>query len=793
MEQDLDELCIEAESIFNPFYFNQVSDDRFRSKVIDIIRKVVKRSGTGKIGRYNSSALRTVLFSSTTESARENPHINWIILATNYDEKRRRVSPRASSLEILLDILKDPAVVPIVFTNAIIIGLLNVCMNTMSEVKHGRGNTRTPSLTYIEDYIVQLLITRPICLTSECLGKFLCGNTKRLISRISQASSNVDGEVIFTSCGLLVAQDICNMIQRKISKDHTLSVTNINPISMITDNLMVLIRFVDDTLSELNHEEIHDSCVKCSKYYETNGNKRRKRMHTSSIHELHDEYSDDDDQKRLRSKYRCYPTQTSSGIVSLKSILAASSQNPLCETCSAKQQLTNSMTTARSIPANMSEFRPFLYNLFIGSVPKITSYSASNFEIMMRKCLRLVHQYPTSASIRLCLIIFMSHSGEKSYVRGLNVLLGYIQRSLLIKDADQTTWTKLVSHLNVYQEIVSECKVFDEPPSCWMATKPLLDLALSLDAKLVPVPLSTLLRCIGWLISKRLVTLTSAKTPNIALQFRQYSLKCSSRFGNSAFWFDDSIKDDDRKEIFIGLQRAGILSFADDSSQVDFTVRVNMCSNIQPYEVSHSSRVALSRSGLQMDSLFTNHTNVLEKIDSPKAQRQNPSRERDESLFSEPIMDYLNCDLVAYVFSYLGYKKLIHASMVCKLWKDVANENMIWKERYIRRFKPTFLYDYLPSNSSEHERDMFILKYCQYEKMDWKSLFRDKWLKERNSSKRRIGRQKLKCCTLIGCLTIVQQKKQDTLQHQLIHEKYCLKKLQVVRRLIQKRQKPSST
>jgi hypothetical protein len=195
-----------------------------------------------------------------------------------------------------------------------------------------------------------------------------------------------------------------------------------------------------------------------------------------------------------------------------------------------------------------------------------------------------------------------------------------------------------------------------------------------------------------------------------------------------------------------------------------------------------------------MDSLFTNQTAILQKLESTTPQRQNltTSRERDDALFSEPLMDYLNCDLTRYILSYLGYKKLIHASMVCKLWKDIANENMIWKEHYMRRFKPTFLYDYLTSNISEHERNVFISKYCQYERIDWKSLFRDKWLKERRSSKKTIGQQKLRCCTLIGCLTIVQQKTKESLQHQLIHETYCIKKLQVVKRLIQKRQKQSS-
>ena len=89
--EDLDELYIEAESIVNPFYFNQVSDDYFRFKVIEIVRGIVSRSERGDTGRFDSSALRTALFNST-ESACGNSFINWTVLATNYDEKCRRLS-----------------------------------------------------------------------------------------------------------------------------------------------------------------------------------------------------------------------------------------------------------------------------------------------------------------------------------------------------------------------------------------------------------------------------------------------------------------------------------------------------------------------------------------------------------------------------------------------------------------------------------------------------------------------------------------------------------------------------
>jgi len=788
--EDLDELYIEAESIVNPFYFNQVSDDYFRFKVIEIVRGIVSRSERGDTGRFDSSALRTALFNST-ESACGNSFINWTVLATNYDEKCRRFSTRSSPLEILLNALKDPTIVPVVFTDVIITGLLYVSMNIMPDVKPCRGYKRKSSLKYIEDYIVHLLFCRPICLISECLGKFLRGNTRRFVSQVSP--SGIDREVMSSSKGLIVARDVCNALHIKRSNGHIHSVKMFIPVSMITLNLMILIRFVDDRLSPLNCSLMHDPRVKCSRCYEMNDKKKRKREHTSSIYDLHDEKSDhEEDQKRLKSNSRRYPTPIASGMISLKSILAASSQKSLCETCSAKQQMTDRSVTSGSIPSNLSEFRPLLYNLFIESVPRMISCSAVNFDTMIKKCLRLAFQHPSSASTRLCLIIILSYSDEKGYIRGLNVLIGCIKSTLLLKDADENTLTKLVSCLNIYLEIVSECKVFDEPFLCWKATKPLLDLALCLDKEAVLVKLSMLLRCIGWLISKRLGTLMSTRAPGVASSFCQYSLQFSSQYGNSVYWFHEGIEDKDRKEMFIGLQRAGILSFIDESSEIDFAVQVNACSSIHPYEVSQSSRMALSRSGLKIDSLFTNHTAVLEETVARTAQRIPTSRERDDALFSEPLMDYLNNDLIRCVLSYLGYKKLIHASMVCKSWNDMANETMIWKDHYIRRFKPTFLYDYLPSNVSKHEREMFISKYCHYENMDWKNIFRDKWLKERSSSTRRIGPEKLRCCNLIGCLTIM-HKKQDYLRHHLVHENYCLKKIQVVKRIIQnKNQKQSS-
>lgn len=764
---DLDELCIEVSSVVNPYYFNQVSDEDFRSKVVEIMREIIKRSEQQQemIKKIDSKVISQVFFDFPDQS---HSGIDWKILANNYDENRRRFSGRSSPLEILFDILKDPVVVPIALTETIVLGLLNVCVDISPPSCNSTTYTRLSSLKHFKNHILLLLCRRPICLVSDVFGKFIRNHKKKMIDCSTNESIDV-GLQLGLKAWLLI-RDLSSTTQVMDGR-NIINVTNLFPSYLILEHIIEFIRYVDDHLiyvsNHLNHR-----CRKCSQKRDSNKERKPKRVKTASINFIHDELSDcDDSRKELCSKYHRNQPQTSIESVCLKSILAISFQ---C--CNHKQ------VTSWSISTHSAGFLSFLCALFVDTLQK-ASQSSIRWEVLERKYIYLAFKFPTSPSVRLCIILTSSLNPRRSFLRILQILIGDISGCRETMISDGTLLSRVIPCLNMYLEIVCNCCVFDNTSLCRKATILLIELTLSFDAESSRTEVLLLLRCIAWLLCGRAQTLLHDDLKESKLIFNHSALRLAFHYGTHGYWFDESMDDQERKQIFIGLQSIGILSFADESLTYDYwtKMQIYLCSCVRPYSYANSIQAAVSRSGLQMESLFVTKPCKHVVIPATSVSTCHLKRERDDHLFAEPLMDYLNEDLISNVLSFLGYKKLVHVSTVCKLIYGLANQSSIWKDHYSRRYNPTFIEDYLPTCITKTERKDFIDKFSQKSDLNWKQLFREKWMKERIESKRRSGRTKHKCCTLVGCLTIL-KKSQDHNRHKQVHLKFCLKKLEAIRR-----------
>lgn len=123
----------------------------------------------------------------------------------------------------------------------------------------------------------------------------------------------------------------------------------------------------------------------------------------------------------------------------------------------------------------------------------------------------------------------------------------------------------------------------------------------------------------------------------------------------------------------------------------------------------------------------------------------------------EDVLRYL-------VFPYLNYRDVLVFSGVCKLWKELANSNLLWKAVYQHHFDTTCTRWSTPSTfSSAH---------------DWKLLFRSKLLAEQNvrGQVNDLG-WAVKICPTVGCNKELRSKFiYDS--HLLWHEdRYCTQEI----------------
>jgi hypothetical protein len=115
---------------------------------------------------------------------------------------------------------------------------------------------------------------------------------------------------------------------------------------------------------------------------------------------------------------------------------------------------------------------------------------------------------------------------------------------------------------------------------------------------------------------------------------------------------------------------------------------------------------------------------------------------RSASKCQMPMLDFCNDDLVGHFFSFLGYKRLLRMRLVCKNWKDIAdNDYEFWKPLYKSRY-------------GIEQNDLLL--HDGQRALPWKQIFVDRWTAERAIRyKRDKNGWKIRLCRRIGCLTVL--------------------------------------
>jgi len=346
----------------------------------------------------------------------------------------------------------------------------------------------------------------------------------------------------------------------------------------------------------------------------------------------------------------------------------------------------------------------------------------------------------------------------------------------------------------------------------WRALQPLMDFVLDMDAGMdkkgtcppqqaddgahrCNVRIANLfLPCIGLLLMERhsIISANSSKVPEkLRRSFNGYVMRFSEKFGDEEDWVNDKMTSVERSRVALVLLKVGIISFLHDGQKEDKGNASENESASITYSTLHSLRGAHFRMGpkVKCDDLLAKMTRY-EDNEEDSLRRKGRIRDRDEDTHpcGNPIVELINDDIIQYVFTFLGYKKLVQMTTICKSWRKIGNENMLWKQHFQKRFRPIFLEQFLQPSISPTIRSAFIHRYCpQQHELSWLDLFRDKRNRERTlRSKVSKDGWKHQGCNVLNCRVII-RKKEDIEKHTQVHQRDVMKKIEIIQRAEERR------
>eukprot|EP00978_Attheya_sp_CCMP212_P024267 scaffold76006_cov47-Attheya_sp.AAC.1 len=299
-----------------------------------------------------------------------------------------------------------------------------------------------------------------------------------------------------------------------------------------------------------------------------------------------------------------------------------------------------------------------------------------------------------------------------------------------------------------------------------------------------------ILRAMSYILIHRRRTLSgehSSSCENESGLFHQFIAQLSVSFGRRSMWISSKMPPLERIHITHTLQAAGILSFFDGNQDEEDEVELELDSNAQNtnhgaemMEWPFPTRLGLREACKRMGPRVGRNKNILVMPKRPddilhgdlslKSEKRKVHHKPGVVIQSaEPIMDYLNDDLIRTVFSFLGYKRLARALCVCKSWSSLGSENVFWEKHYTNRFRVKF--------EDDHSRQ--VGGYCGSLGKAWKESFAKHWIAERSvrSKVSGSGFQHL-ICDHVGCPFVVRGKEQlrkHIRKHQAAAEKRGLK------------------
>lgn len=396
------------------------------------------------------------------------------------------------------------------------------------------------------------------------------------------------------------------------------------------------------------------------------------------------------------------------------------------ESCARRTKLE--LQNSRRVPANHSALLPIVY----------------------AAC-----QHPESPSLRVCMLLLADSLSTRGYQDVVECLWRlYEQRESIVGDAV----------LRIYSEILVECSHYDDSGRFWNALQPLLNHVTSFceSASLTTEPdsqrsirIRSVLRCLSCILCHRRNFFSSSADP----KWQQVVSKLALAFEGEDWWFSSDMSFSERQETLATLQAVGILGFVMDHYEQG-EKRVDQC-NDWPFAQVKCIRSAVRRMGPEIgrDGLLS--TAVRTKRVEPSKAALCRKKKRYECTAGTPIMDYMSDDLLRTIFSFLGYKRLVKVSGVCKTWNSVSQSDLLWRQSYVTRFNVRQAGEIVDASMIESKMSMGC----------WKKVFVNKVLAERALRfKRHSSGWKYRTCEHIGCLMVLRSPNQ-MVTHYRTHKK----------------------
>ena len=799
-----------------------------------------KENKQNQVTRHDDSVFHDVLFYSreriTVGCYRyKSLGINWAQLCNSHDASKRTLnSPEeakkhASALEIVLEALVDQSVIPSCFALTLIEGLFSVCVEVYSSISTSMGNIRVKpklnrpsSLKAIENAIQYIIQRSPITMVSKSIQMYIHTQIMGNLS-IKDPSSEMNAQVIIqdfmknyktvrSDTLLSIANDLISMKVSKRIRGENIKIIHklqssiiVKPVISLLKEIDVMDIFLLKKSKRSNSARNDIVCTKCWDKLGIGTNKRTKRTKTTSIHDLHGEQSDDEKGLSFGNRFYYDRSNEASIVLPWKKMMKATESakggaSTSCYVCSKSGGETTNVT---ALPLRFVEFRATLYQLLVDTLSAAQLVeSSSALRKLLVSVFRIAVQHHMSASTRLCAIVAAHAAGlESGYIEYVT----FLRKTMSTAMSNESTFRTAAVCICIYRELMKECAIFDDPVLYWRGIKFLFDMVLSLHDKMTALslekgidtwPKSTmtadlikwLLQTIGVLLLRWSTIVQSGKLDaGIQLHFNSYILRFSEAFEDKNSWLDARMSFVTQSQIVAILQKVGILSFVDES-EGDLITYNGMQDVAWIYDEQHSARAAHLRMGprvLQDQQIFTNSDRQETLTEESTKKRKN--RPREDSFCGEPILDYINDDITFVIFSYLGYKLLARATSVCKSWRDIGNNNLLWETHYLRRFRPIFIETLLSETINPEMKVLFIAKHCQRENVYWRHIFNHAKEKEQSLKFNVISDGwRNRCCRVFGC-NVVMKKRDTEAKHMPIHHKDVAKKLGVLERVEKRR------
>ena len=799
-----------------------------------------KGNTRNQVTRHDDSVFHDVLFYSRERITvgwyrYKSLGINWAQLCNSHDASKRTLnSPEeakkhASALEIVLEALVDQSVIPSCFALTLIEGLFSVCVEVYSSISTSMGNIRVKpklnrpsSLKAIENAMQYIIQRSPISMVSKSIEMYIHTQIMGNLS-IKDPSSEINAQVIIqdfmknyktvrSDTLLSIANDLISMKVCKSLKGKNIKINHklqrsiiVKPVISLLKEIDVMDIFLLKKSKRSNSARNDIVCTKCLNKLGVGANKRTKRTKTISIHDLHGEQSDDEKGLSFGNRFYYDRSNEASIVLPWRKMMKATDNDdggasPSCYVCSKSGGEVSHVT---ALPLRFVEFRAALYQLLVDTLSAAQSVeSSSALRKLLLSVFRIAVQHHMSASTRLCAIVAAHTAGLES---GYMEYVTFLRNTMSTAMSNESTFRTAAVCICIYRELMKECAIFHDPVLYWRGMKPLFDMVLSLHDKMTALslekgidtrPKSTmatdlikeLLQTIGVLLLRWSTIVQSGKLdPGIQLHFNSYILRFSEAFEDTNSWLDAKISFVTQSQIVAVLQKVGILSFVDEF-EGDLVKYDGMQDVAWIYDEQHSARAAHLRMGprvLQDQQIFTNSDWQETSIEDSTKKRKN--RPREDSFCGEPILDYINDDITFVIFSYLGYKLLARATSVCKSWRDIGNNNLLWETYYMRRFKPIFFETLLSETINPEMKVLFIAKHCQRENVYWRHVFNHAKEKEQ-SLKFKVTSNGLRhrCCRVFGC-NVVMKKRDAEAKHMHVHHKDAAMKVGVLERAEKRR------